>query len=1338
MRKAHCLIYTCVAFTMLGAVIALADAISLELERSVNGLDGWVPVAVTPGMIASDGRLMMEPPQPAERVFLRLRIHMGAGVPMGFSFIPAGDFLMGTAEDEEVFSDEVPQHSVTLTRPFYMERTEVTWGEWNRVRNWALLHGYADLAAGQAKGPAGANADYPVIGVSWYDVVKWLNARSEMEGRTPVYTMDGDVFRGGQSPGVECDFEETGYRLPTEAEWEYACRAGTTTAFFTGPLVFGASYSAEPHLDRAGWYAFQDVYWQPVGLKEANSFGLYDTHGNVWEWCWDWHASYGADSVSDPTGPANGVLRIIRGGGKTSVAVECRSAHRDRFDPAAAGASSKPIGFRSVRTARVVPYESRILRLAGNLDFGEVEVGRTVIHSLQLTNEGHSPLTIHGFTAPAGVQLAFEGVVPPGASRSIDVFFTPTQVGPMSGEILFHSDATGGESAIGISGYGAQPAIVYVDGGYLPAISTLGELDVDAFEIGRFEVTWGEWLDVRAWGEANGYKWPAVAGEGCAADHPVHTVNWFDVVKWCNAKSEMEGLPPAYWLGEVVYREGESFPEWRMDSGGWRLPTEMEWEYAARGGLASDGFLYSGDNKVGDVGWYYGNSMGSLCPMATGRGTWSVGQKIPNELGLFDMSGNVFERCWETVGELSRRRGGSWHESEFWLRLATRNTVPISDRNNGTGFRLARSIAPGFVSLPTGTFVMGSPEDEPGRWDNETLREVHIERPFRIQQTEVTVGQWAALREWALLNGYDDLDEGWSDAGAGAAHPVFVPWYGAVKWLNAWSEREGRRPAYTVRGQVYRQGYETDVVCDFDADGYRLPTEEEWEYACRAGTTTAFYTGPITYPESGDPLDPNLDLAGWYAGNSQIEYSFPTRPVAGKEPNAFGLYDMHGNAWEWCWDAAGWPEDPASNRVIRGGSTHSSAAECRSAHRNSLHTFLGLWSIGFRPVQTITVGEAPQRILALGGDTRFGPVAPGETAAGVLLLTNEGTRVLTVQGIDAPDDFAASWSGRIAPGATQPVEILFTPPTEGFFEGTVQVRSDATGGSFQIPVTGRGLVLDLVFVEGGTLPAFPEYNPFNPDPYQGGFGQPPTPIPVIGPVNVSSFLIGRYEVTWGEWKTVRDWGEQNGYGWTSELWRNPDGCRDDHPVQCVNWFDALKWCNARSEMEGLSPVYLWHGEPYFDGDPYYIDELNRLIFIGPLHRDPEANGYRLPTEAEWEFAARGGTQSEGFYFSGGNDPLAVGWFGQNSGNSLCPISGVLVGTQPVGTKEPNELGLHDFSGNVWEWCWDSVLYGNNIRAIRGGSFRDDWQVIVVGLTLSESPAVRSFFVGFRVARNADP
>jgi len=420
---------------------------------------------------------------------------------------------------------------------------------------------------------------------------------------------------------------------------------------------------------------------------------------------------------------------------------------------------------------------------------------------------------------------------------------------------------------------------------------------VPDFSIGKYEVTQAQWRAVM--GSNPSY----FKGD----DLPVENVSWNGAKEFCRRLSQMTGKQ-------------------------YRLPTEAEWEYACR---AKTTGAYAGNLDA--MAWYVYNS---------GNQTHPVGQKQPNVFGLYDMHGNVLEWCEDDYhnnyngapadgrawidesgrGSLRVIRGGSLDSLAVICRSAYRYFYSTGDRALNLGFRLVvllptptptptptpRPPPPKIemVYVPGGSFLMGSPDNESYRGSYEGPQHSVTVPGFSIGKYEVTQAQWRAVmgNNPSFFKG-DDL-------------PVEnVSWNDAKEFCRRLSQMTGKQ--------------------------YRLPTEAEWEYACRAKTTGA-YAG-------------NLDAMAWHGGNSGKK----THPVGQKQPNAFGLYDMHGNVWEWCEDD--WHNDyndaPAdgrawidgfrtgSDRVIRGCGCGYVAVYCRSADRNHISPDYHDLNLGFRLVR---------------------------------------------------------------------------------------------------------------------------------------------------------------------------------------------------------------------------------------------------------------------------------------------------------------------------------------------------------------------------------------------------
>ncbi len=393
-----------------------------------------------------------------------------------------------------------------------------------------------------------------------------------------------------------------------------------------------------------------------------------------------------------------------------------------------------------------------------------------------------------------------------------------------------------------------------------------------AFHLGQYEVTQEQYKQVMG-SNPSGFK---------EATHPVETVNWSEAVEFCRKLSAMPQEKSAGFI--------------------YRLPTDAEWEYASRAGTTTGFSFGDASDEMGNYGWLTSNSQETTHP---------IGQKKPNPWGLYDMYGNVWEWCldWDgrrssdrsvpvtdptgpASGSLRVFRGGGWKSSPRNCHPDNRGKLAEVYRGNTLGFRVIRtlarpvskpskavatvvnSIGMRFVKIPSGKFNIGGKKDGP---------QVTLSRPFQMGQYEVTQEQYQKVMGTN------------PSRFSGPQNPVErVNWYDAVDFCRKLSELpEEKKLAYV----------------------YRLPTQAEWEYAGRAGATTVFSFGDS---------DAELGMYAWYSKNS----GFTTHPVGEKNPNVWGLHDMHGNVQEWCQDNvmkySSGVVDPIGNaaskfRCLRGG-----------------------------------------------------------------------------------------------------------------------------------------------------------------------------------------------------------------------------------------------------------------------------------------------------------------------------------------------------------------------------------------------------------------------------------
>ena len=701
---------------------------------------------------------------------------------MELKYIKPGVFRMGSASDDEWYhANEFPQHFVVLARGFYMGVTEVTQAQWGKVMDSRPWSGWG----------VKQRDNYPAGGIRWEGAVEFCKKLSEREGRR--------------------------YRLPTEAEWEYACRAGTKTAFSFGSAEAGFSdYIWGNEDDRSSGE------FGPVAQKKPNPWGLFDMHGNVWEICNDGYEGdyYSHSPMQDPLGPsdtcwgydANGrrvPCYVIRSGSLSYSLDSCRSAHRTFTR------TYRTHGFRVVldlgmsesqTSEKEMPLDNYVSNTYSiddrcQVTLSELEKGGRGVYQIDINVA--KPTAQYRHIREASAMMVSQAIVI-----------------PLEAKMYYNTSRDN------------QWVLVAEEGKEDHAL-----LD------GAFEF----------------YKWfvPAVGSVEEMLEAMNRTFEWIDSKKPNIVKPE--SLFP--------YKSGEGM------NYGYYIPIDMimdELNLTGFSGVHIDGVRFEIPvEKLDKSEFFIKFSIGQFSPIPTAK----------NEYGV-----EILEKRTEPTitGQI---RG-------TLIDFKHHDGILIDGRKDDV---IVNSIGMKLKYIPPGEFCMGSPEDEEGRWSDETQHLVRLTKALYMGVTEVTQAHWVEImrtRPWSPGSPVKAYGKG--SVKDGDNYPaVIVSWNDAVEFCRKLSEREGRK--------------------------YRLPTEAEWEYACRAGTKTRFSFGNDAK---------RLGDHAWFGGNAPGAHV-----VAQKKPNPWGLFDMHGNVWEWCSDRHSKyyysrspeidPQRPSDSiglsRVLRGG-----------------------------------------------------------------------------------------------------------------------------------------------------------------------------------------------------------------------------------------------------------------------------------------------------------------------------------------------------------------------------------------------------------------------------------
>ncbi len=535
--------------------------------------------------------------------------------------------------------------------------------------------------------------------------------------------------------------------------------------------------------------------------------------------------------------------------------------------------------------------------------------------------------------------------------------------------------------------------------------------------------------------------------------------------------------------------------------------------------------------------------------------------------------------------------------------------------------------------------------------------------------SSVTRSKYAKVIEWANNNVYDFTDETLFGRSATVRSSSFDPnepvsystWFEGVKFCNALSEMEDRIPCYYgLNAKVYREGICDEPQVKWNVNGYRLPTRAEWEYAATAGTHFAWW-----WEEGYTKIN---DYAEQHFDNTAKKLSaFTVWPLGNKKPNPFGLYGLLMTA-NLCND---WHGSFVSQRM---DTIHPKGC----SRQESIDSYASIFQGFYFAVRETAETEGAWGVGACQGDFEWSALRShygwraGRQRMGIRVVIS-GERGDENKELPVLHNFLDDLSEPVVKGSVSENLELVTIP-KGDFELGSSLNS----------------IQDKMF-RAEKRSVFDERPGHK--------------------VRISSFKLAKYETTVAQWNKVYNWAIKNGYKFTNKGDKGNASSADlSHPIVNMLWIDVIKWCNAASEMKKLTPCYTFNGQVYKKGD-------NNKVAC-----NWKANGYRLPTEAEWEYAAYDGEKNRAFYW-GDNYDGDYCWFAGWEGNSATDQDKIKEwvrtrepnwqnkmwhklgkeawsqeniphplhpSSHPVGQKIGNKFGLYDTFGNVWEMCWDMM------------------------------------------------